>query len=160
MYRIRRALLLTFLLTLAHAGVWVLMHPAQTAPDVSGPIDGVAFSAYGRWQAPQTGQAAPRRDADLRNDLQQVRQLTGHVRTYSVDEWPSLPAQARQADLSVTLGVWLGEDKARNQREQDSAIAFASTADSVVALMVGNETQLQNRISKTALIDALKRTRA
>ncbi len=186
------AVLLTLLLTLLQACVWLVCmqadlngqtthdrfdgsppagHSAGTASlsPVTPPLDGLAFSAYGRWDKPDTHPSVKpddktliNQESSLSNDLLTLRHLTRHIRTYSALEWKPLPALAQSHDMRITLGIWLSDSASRNQAEIDTAIQIARKSAShanLQALIVGNETQLQNRVSLSHLIDALATVR-
>ena len=45
--------------------------------------------------------------------------------------------------MKVTIGIWIDQDTARNEREIASAIALARRYSNVNAIVVGNETSLR-----------------
>ena len=56
--------------------------------------------------------------AQIDADLALLAQRTRCVRTYSVDQGlAAVPALARKHGLRVLLGLWIGRDRAENERE-------------------------------------------
>ncbi len=151
------ALLIAAVLALAHLALWWALNRPLPAPDVAGPVGGLALSAYQRWQQPGDGERPS--DASLESDLALLAGVTPRVRSYSTLEMPQLPALAERHGLRLALGAWLGPDRARNERELALAIAAARSHRSVERLIVGNETQLHRRLSEADLTRELDRVR-
>jgi hypothetical protein len=70
-----------------------------------------------------------------------------------------LPALAQEHGLSVTLGAWLDQNPIRNQAELRAAIAAARDHKNVERLILGNETQLTERLPAEHLYQILDQTR-
>lgn len=151
------AALIALLIALAHLALWWGLHRPLPAPDVPARVGGLALSAYARWQQPGEGERPS--DVSLARDLALLAGVTGRIRSYSTLELPQLPALADAHGLQLALGVWLGPDAARNEREIGLAIASARAHASVERLIVGNETQLQQRVSLDELVRQLERVR-
>lgn len=160
--RLWPALLLTGVLTLLHATLWFASNRPQPAIDTTARVAGLAFNAYRRWESPESipsGAAHNSRSAHLADDLRALQPLTSHVRSYSVQEWPTLPQLVGATGMQLTLGVWLGADAQRNASEMRAAIAAAQAHPAVQAILVGNETQLQQRMPLAQLIRHLRTMR-
>ncbi|WP_051378821.1 hypothetical protein [Derxia gummosa] len=78
-------------------------------------------------------------------DLAHLSEMFGCVRTYSVDQGlDKVPEYARKHGMKVLLGIWIGQEEAKNQTEIDHAIEVANAnADVVSAIIVGNEVLLR-----------------
>lgn len=153
-----RALGLATLLALVHLALWWALHRPLPAPDAPSRVQGLALSAYDRWQQPGDGE---RPSAErLGQDLALLSGVTRQLRSYSTLEMPELPALAERHGFRLALGAWLGPDPAVNERELALAIAATRQHRSVERLIVGNETQLQGRVSLDELVRQLDRTRA
>ncbi len=151
------AVLVALLLALVHAALWWGLNRPLPAPDVAGPVGGLALSAYQRWQQPRDDARPP--DASLAQDLALLAGVTPRIRSYSTLEMPQLPALADRHGLRLALGAWLGPDAARNERELALAIAATRSHQSVERLIIGNETQLHRRLGFAPLARELDRVR-
>jgi exo-beta-1,3-glucanase (GH17 family) len=80
-------------------------------------------------------------EAQLRADLKHLAPYTTRIRTYSLDYGlERVPTIARELGLKVSLGVWLGPDHDKNERQFAEAIHVAlGNADVVDRVYVGNE---------------------
>ncbi len=85
--------------------------------------------------------------AQIRKDLATIAPYTNSIRTYSSTGGLELiPQIAAEFGLRVTLGIWLDEDVARNEREIRAAIDLARRHSNVKAIVVGNETTLRGSL--------------
>lgn len=136
-------------------GWWAVYWPAE-APETLQWVRGLAYTGFDRWQAPDRGDI-PRADRVAR-DLDILRGVTGEIRTYSASEVPSLPALAQRDGLKVTLGLWLDEREDFWAREVE-ALRGMEHEPAVRRLIVGNETQLLNKVSEERLLEAIREVR-
>lgn len=141
-----------------HLFAWRLGNPESAAPQIHGPTAGIAYNGYGRWNGPQA--ASPPSAEQVSSDIALLASVTKRIRTYSSTEIPSLPEHARSHGLSVSLGAWLDQDSQRNQQEVAAAVYAAKTHSHVDRLILGNETQLTERLPAKALYRILDETRA
>lgn len=138
--------------------VWRFFNPSHLAPDVSVRVQGLAYNAFQRWDSP-LAQRFPKQDA-LISDLELLAQYTQRLRTYSAIEFPDLPQAAIHLGLKITLGAWIDERWANNQREISAAIKTSRRHESIERLVIGNETQLHQKISAKKLYSYLDQVRA
>jgi exo-beta-1,3-glucanase (GH17 family) len=164
--------------------------PAREEPFVTRPLrlergtrwigHGIAYGPHRDGQRP--GGPSPSR-AELRQDLRLMVPHWNLLRLYgSVGPAESLLAVIREEpfDMQVMLGVWiepedrrdergdlvepLPEKRAANRREVEAALRLARTyPDLVVALCVGNETQVSwsaHRVPSALLVHYLREVRA
>lgn len=141
----------------AHLFVWKLNNPLVELPDSTLPTSGIAYNGYGRWNGPED--QSPPAEALIKNDLKQLAAVTTRIRTYSSTEMPSLIGHAQSHGLAVSLGAWLDSDPMRNAREVAAAILAAQTYSHVDRLILGNETQLTQRLAADDLYRILDETR-
>lgn len=149
---------LAMVLALAHLALWWSFNQPLPASEAPAQIGGLALSAYQRWQQP-AGSGRPTR-ASLDGDLALLAGYTQRIRSYSTQELPDLPSLADRHGLKLALGAWLGPDAQANERELGLAIAAAWSHPSVERLIVGNETQLQQRVPLDELLRQLDRVRS
>ncbi|HEY0877095.1 MAG TPA: hypothetical protein VGE10_01455 [Zeimonas sp.] len=97
----------------------------------------------------------------VRDDLSRLSAITDCVRTYSIDQGlDEVPSVARDLGMRVLLGVWLGRDRDKNEVELQRALALAQGhADTVRALVVGNEVLLRGELAESELIELAERAK-
>lgn len=84
--------------------------------------------------------------AELREDLALMRPHWQLLRTYGASDFARTLLELIRADsldMKVLLGAWVSPDSAANRQEAEAAIALAAEyPDIVLAVCVGNETQV------------------
>jgi len=100
--------------------------------------------------------------AQIDADLALLANFTRCVRTYSVDQGlDAVPALARKHGLRVMLGLWIGRDRAENERELARGLeVIRRDADAIDAVIVGNEVLLRRELPAAALAGYIGRVRA
>ncbi len=141
----------------ANMGLWQASNPTISAPDAEGPIAGLAYNAFGRWDSPLT-QTYPD-DESIHRDMALLASHTQRLRTYSSSEMPQLPGIAATYGLKLTAGVWIDLREQNNQKEIAAAIAAAKENRNIERIMVGNETILSGFITPERMIGYLKQIR-
>jgi exo-beta-1,3-glucanase (GH17 family)/cellulose synthase/poly-beta-1,6-N-acetylglucosamine synthase-like glycosyltransferase len=153
----------SFLIVTAFAALtlaaWALLNRPTPEPPWPTRIQGFAFSPY------QEGQDAVRGDMptekQIDSDLALLAGKTNAVRTYStLGTLASVPRLAEKHDINVTIGAWLGNDRARNRQEVDEAIRLAHENSNVVRVIIGNEVVLRGELSTDEVIAYLDQARA
>src|SRR4051812_4473129 len=118
-------------------GCWALINRPVWAPDWPDQVAGFSYSPFRLGQNPQAGRY-PSED-EIRQDLEQLSHYTENIRTYSVaGSQAAIPRLAEEAGVQVTLGIWIGNDLARNEQEIATGIELANQYRSVVRVVVGN----------------------
>jgi exo-beta-1,3-glucanase (GH17 family)/glycosyltransferase involved in cell wall biosynthesis len=140
-----------------HLFAWRINNPVVELPDSNLPTAGIAYNGYGRWTGPED--QSPPADALIASDLKQLATITTRIRSYSSTEMPGLIGHAQSHGLAVTLGAWLDSDPLRNQQEVAAAILAAQTHSHVDRLILGNETQLTQRLAAKDLYQILDAAR-
>ncbi|MDR3465563.1 MAG: glycosyltransferase [Xanthobacteraceae bacterium] len=139
----------------AHAMLWVVSYPRATAAPVETRLPSVS---YNRFAGTPAGSLVP--EARVRADLGVIASYARSVRTYSSTRGlEHVPEIARELGLTVTLGVWIDTDDARNEREIASALNLARRYPNVTRLVVGNETVHRKELSPTALAALVRRVK-
>ena len=144
------AVLIALLVSAGNMGLWQASNPTTAAPDAEGPIAGLAYNAFGRWDSPLT-QSYPSDDS-LHRDMAMLAGHTSRLRTYSASEMPNLPGIAATYGLKITQGVWIDLREDNNQKEIAAAIKAAKEHRNIERIMVGNETILSGYISVERMI--------
>ncbi|TBU91257.1 glycosyltransferase [Phytopseudomonas dryadis] len=140
-------------------GIWALYNRPVTAPDWPEQVSGYSFSPFRQGQNPQTGTYPS--EAEIRADLELLAKQTDSIRTYSVDgALENVPRLAEEFGLRVTLGIWIGPDETRNEREIAKAIEIANDSRSVVRVVVGNEALFRREVTTRQLTAYMDRVRA
>ncbi|MDR3447159.1 MULTISPECIES: glycoside hydrolase family 17 [unclassified Dyella] len=94
-------------------------------------------------------------------DLKALSERFDCVRTYSQGfGLNAVPAIAQKYGMKVLMGIWLGRDKAFNEREVTNGIATAKAYPEVIrGVIVGNEVLLRGEQSPEALTGYIKQVR-
>src|SRR6266508_4498758 len=133
------------LVACVHAGLWALLQRQATVPEFKGQLASVSYSPY-VWSAPESGDRPT--VEQIRADLKRISPYTRAIRTYkSTGGIELVPLVAAEFGLKVTLGIWISEDEARNEREIRSALDLARRYTNVNAIVVGNEVTLRTNLA-------------
>jgi exo-beta-1,3-glucanase (GH17 family) len=140
---------------------WLPNRPRNAGPDVpSGKLDSVSYAPYRPGQSPFTGRfpSATEVDADLALLADHVRAIRIYA---SIEGDYDVAALAQKHGLKVWQGIWLGGDRAQNEREMARAIADANRyPDTIVRVVAGNEVLLRRDLPVAELIADLEKVRA
>jgi glucan 1,3-beta-glucosidase len=122
---------------------------------VSDKIHGISFSPYIEGQGPGTEISA----TQIRERLKVIQKNVNWVRSFSCTEGNQLiPEIAQQNGLKTMVGVWLGDDLEKNEKELANAIEVAKGGH-VTILAVGNEVLLRGDLTEDQLIDYINRAK-
>ena len=103
----------------ASALFWASRDYTVVAPDWDGQVRGIAYNPSHIFTQ-QRQQARSRRSRSTAT-WRSFRQLTGHIRTYTVDGgMDKVPEIARRYGMTVSLGIWISPDL-EQEREGDRA---------------------------------------
>jgi cellulose synthase/poly-beta-1,6-N-acetylglucosamine synthase-like glycosyltransferase/exo-beta-1,3-glucanase (GH17 family) len=139
-----------------HLAFWASRNPHVTAPSVEGRLPSVSYNRFA--EPSPVGLRVP--EAQIRADLTAIANNAKAVRTYaSTQGLERVPAIAAELGLTVTLGVWLDKDKARNEREVATALDLARRYPNVTRLVVGNETVYRRELIVADLIKIVRRVK-
>ena len=141
------------LVACAHFAFWALKKTDATAASVDGRLPSVSYNRFA-----EPGSTVP--EARIRADLAAIAAKADAVRTYgSTQGLERVPAIAQELGLKVTLGIWIGRDAARNQREIAAALALARRYPNVTRLVVGNETIWRHDQTVAGLVELIQRVK-
>jgi cellulose synthase/poly-beta-1,6-N-acetylglucosamine synthase-like glycosyltransferase/exo-beta-1,3-glucanase (GH17 family) len=139
-----------------HVAFWALKKPDTTAASVEGRLPSVSYNRFA--EPSPDGLKIP--EAQIRADLTEIAKHARAVRTYaSTQGLERVPEIARELGLTVTLGVWIDKDEARNEREIATALDLARRYHNVTRLVVGNETYLRHEHSAAGLAKIIRRVK-
>lgn len=161
----------------ARASIWLVIALATVAALAHGWRAGVPVAlaetgaqrleclSYAPYRKPGESPFEPAAHVDearIEADLRLLSQRTGCVRTYSVSQGlDAVPRVAKRLGMTVLLGAWLGRDRRANEAEVQAAIGLAREhADTVRAVVVGNEVMLRRELPEAELVATLERVRA
>ena len=118
-------------------------------------IHGICFSPYIEGQGPGTRVG----ESQIRERLEVVAPHVRWIRTFACSEGlEKIPRIARDAGLQTMVGVWLDEDRQRNEEELAAAIDVAKSGHADI-LAVGNEVLLRGELPEDELIDYIERAK-
>lgn len=119
-------------------------------------IHGLSFSPYVEGQGPGSIVS----EDQIRNRLSVIEAYARWIRTFScTDGHELIPAIAHERGLKTLVGVWLDDDKERNDLELSNAIRIAQDGH-VDILGVGNEVLLRGDLTEDELLDYILRAKA
>lgn len=150
-------LLLAATLSVGNLVAWHLWHAPQPAPDAAGPVAGLAYNAFGRWDSP-IARKYPGNDA-IAADLALLSGMTRRIRTYSSSEFPDLPSIAAQHGVKVTAGVWLDGRPLNDRKEIEAVKEAVRLHPNIERVIVGNETLLTGALGVDQLVAHLRELR-
>jgi exo-beta-1,3-glucanase (GH17 family)/cellulose synthase/poly-beta-1,6-N-acetylglucosamine synthase-like glycosyltransferase len=135
----------------ASLGLWAQAERPVAVPDYTGTIGGVAFSPFHRGETPETN-TLPTTE-EIRADLERATELTGRVRTYTVQgTLGAIPRLANDLPLRVTLGAWIDSHTDADATEVSRLIGIARANTNVDRVLIGNEVVLRGDLPVTTLI--------
>jgi exo-beta-1,3-glucanase (GH17 family) len=140
---------------------WLPNRPRDAGPDVvGGKLDSVSYAPYRPSESPFTGRFPTGAEVDA--DLALLAQHVRTIRTYAAIEGDyDVAALAQKHGLKLWQGIWLGADRAQNEREMVRAIEDANRyPDTVVRVVVGNEVLLRRDLPVAELIADIDKVRA
>ena len=152
------ALLLALLVAGLNVALWAWINRPVQIANWSGPAEGMAFSAFQRYQSPLQN-SYPSED-ELASDLRIIARNAKRVRTYSSLESAAIPRLARDLGLNVMAGAWLDRRREYNELELDALISAARRWPNIDRVIVGNESMLRDDVSLEQMIGYLDRARA
>ncbi|MDH4150499.1 MAG: glycosyl hydrolase family 17 protein [Betaproteobacteria bacterium] len=118
-------------------------------------IHGISFSPYIEGQGPGTQISA----AQIRERLTFIQPHVRWVRSFSCKEGNELiPGIAKENGLQTMVGVWLDDDREKNEVEIANAIAVANAGHADI-LAVGNEVLLRGDLTEDELLDYIRRVK-
>lgn len=160
-----RAALIGAVVALALVALWAWVGREQAMPPsplaAGERVACVSYAPFEEGQSPFTpGIVIP--PAQIERQLAALAAVTDCVRTYSTGEGlDQVPALAEKQGLKVLLGIWLGRDRAANEKEIATAIALAKAHPATVrAVIVGNEVLLRGELSAADLAATIRRVKA
>ena len=118
-------------------------------------IHGLSFSPYLQGQGPGTQLEA----AQIRERLAIIQPYVRWVRSFSCKEGNELtPRIAVENGLKTMVGIWLDDDREKNEIEIQNAIEIAADGYANI-LAVGNEVLLRGDLSEDELIGYIERVK-
>jgi exo-beta-1,3-glucanase (GH17 family) len=122
---------------------------------LEGKIHGLSFSPYVEGQGPGTQIS----DAQIRERLAFIQPYVNWVRSFSCKEGnENIPRIAAENGLKTLVGIWLDDDKEKNELEISNAIAVAEAGHADI-LAVGNEVLLRGDLTEDELLDYIHRVK-
>src|ERR1044071_7808727 len=109
------------LVACVHAGIWALLRPVGTAPDVTQQLASISYSPFADSSHPDRG-VRPTAE-QIRSDLRTIAPYTRAIRTYSATGGAELvPPIAAEFGLKVTVGAWILKDQDSEGKSIKSAV--------------------------------------
>jgi len=144
----------------ASALFWASRDYGVIAPEWDGQVRGIAYNPSHLFNRRDAQAEIPPELID--RDMAQLAKITGHVRTYTVGRgMDRVPEIAARYGLTVSLGIQLGPDLSKNEKEIETGIATAlANRRNIDKVFVGNETILFSYVTPDQLNSYIQRVRA
>ena len=139
---------------------WFADRPVPVAAEWTQPLANVSFAPFRRGESPLT-KVYPT-PAEIEQDMMALVGRTKGIRTYTAREGLQVvPELAEKYGLKLTLGAWLGADRAIDEQEIAALIQQANDhPDAVQRVIVGNEVLLRGDLPPEELIGYIRRVKA
>jgi exo-beta-1,3-glucanase (GH17 family)/cellulose synthase/poly-beta-1,6-N-acetylglucosamine synthase-like glycosyltransferase len=143
----------------ASALFWASRDHGVIAPDWDGQVRGVTYYPSHLFTKHDAENVSPEQ---INRDMAQLAQITGHVRTYTVSNGlDKVPEIASRYGLTISLGIWIGPDLEKNEKEIELGIQTARTWRRVIdRVIVGNESIMFGYVTPDQLNAYIRRVRA
>ena len=117
----------------------------------------MSYAPFRRDQTPLNPQLIVSPD-QIEEDLVELAKVSQCIRTYSVDNGlDKVPELAAKVGLKVLLGIWIGNNRAKNALLIDTAISLARDYPGAVkAIIVGNEVLLHGDMTPSDLRETIR----
>ncbi|WP_164937534.1 glycosyl hydrolase family 17 protein [Bradyrhizobium guangxiense] len=156
-------LLLISLGVIAAVWSWLGM-PVNLARAPIDPSDKVQCISYAPFRNHQTSLSPATQVSreQIAEDLAQLAKISNCIRIYATDlGLDQIPELASRAGLKVIQGIFLDKDQQKNQTQISTAIRLARDyPETIIALVVGNETLLRKDITVSDLIATIRSVKA
>ncbi len=145
----------------AFAYWWQLGRPVELTDVAGEQVQCVSYAPYRRAGHSPLDEQTVVSPSQIEADLAILSRRTDCVRIYSVDQGLSeVPRIARKFNMKVLLGLWIGANTQRNERELALGLeVIARNSDAIKAVVVGNEVLLRREQSAAALRGYIDRVR-
>jgi cellulose synthase/poly-beta-1,6-N-acetylglucosamine synthase-like glycosyltransferase/exo-beta-1,3-glucanase (GH17 family) len=150
------AILLLGLVAGLHWVVWRLAEPRTTAALVEGKLPSVSYNRFSKRSSADSGVPEARIRADLNAIAKQAKAIRTYASTKGLEQVPEIAAEF---GLTITLGIWIDKDEARNEREIETGLELARRNPNVTRLVVGNETIFRRELSAAELAEIIRRVK-
>ncbi len=145
------------------AWAWLGM-PVEMPQAPVGPGEKLQCISYAPFRGEQDpfGPDLPIDVRQIDEDLAQLKQVTGCIRTYSIDHGlDQIPEVARRYGLKVMQGLWLSSLPDLSRKQIEGAVALAKRYPEVItAIIVGNEVLLRGEMSAPQLARTIREVKA
>jgi len=137
---------------------WASRDNTVIAPNWDGFVRGISYTPSHNFTERDHEWASPEK---IDRDMAEISQITAHVRTYTVSNGlDRLPEIARRHGLTVTMGIWIGSDLDKNEKEIELGIKTALANRGVIdRVIVGNESIMRGDVSADQLNAYIRRVR-
>ncbi|MGT2436809.1 glycoside hydrolase family 17 protein [Bradyrhizobium betae] len=156
-------LLLTSLGVIATVWWWLGMSVDLVRAPID-PNDKVQCISYAPFRSHQTSLSPATQVSreQIAEDLAQLARISDCIRTYATDlGLDQIPGLAAQAGLKVIQGIFLDKNKQKNQTQIETAVRLAREyPETIIALVVGNETLLRKDITASDLAATIRSVKA
>ena len=141
-----------------HAGIWLVLRETITPPSALDAVSSLSYTVG----APED-QNKPMTEAiraRVHRDMAAIATVARGVRLYAArGRNAELVGMAKEHNLSVVAGAWIGRDMNENWQEVGAVLELAKRNTNVRSLIVGNETILRKELLPSQLIELIRKAR-
>lgn len=142
-----------FIATLFQITLWISdENKVITPPDAQKVIQSFSYSPYiGEDKQAKTY-------SEVKEDLLILKKLTNKIRLYASEDAKNVMEVAKDLNMSVDFGIWIGANKEKNEQELAQAFDYIRFYyDTINTVIVGNEVLLRADVSEDELIEYIHR---
>lgn len=159
------AILAVLIAAALSVGIWAwLGRPVHIVDLPGGRLECLSYTPASDGASPLDAKDGvyPVSKARIAADMKVLSKYTDCIRTYSMlGEQGDVMAAAAAAGIKVMVGIWIGADDARNEREIDRALALANEYPQAVrCIVVGNEVLLRREMTGERLARIIRSVKA
>jgi len=118
----------------------------------------VSYAPYGKDEAPFLfDYGLVLKEENIKKDMELLSKYTNCVRTYSVVGQELIPKVAKDLNMQILMGIWIGKDEKQALNEISTLKRLAKAYPEVIkAIIVGNEVLLRRDTTDTKLAKYIK----
>lgn len=159
---LKKSLFLSFSLLLATLFWYILGEVVVLKDDSNGikKLECVSYAPFDKDESPFDKNYKLSEDR-VRKDLALIAKYSDCIRTYSSAGLEMVPKVARENNLKLYLGAWVGMDSEFSKKEVKAVIGLANEyRDIIKGVVVGNEVLLRGELSRQELAKYIKEVKS
>jgi len=118
----------------------------------------ISYAPYGKDESPFLfDKGLVLKEEDIKKDMELLSKYTNCIRTYSTVGQELIPKVAKDLNMQILMGIWIGKDEKQALNEIETLKELAKTYPEVIkAIIVGNEVLLRRDTTDIKLAKYIK----